>query len=213
MTTARTSSPGRPPERHDRFPPPFVGSWCAHARDDPITGLVAWPGFFAQLPRLMEEALRYGQCVGLAIGDVDDLKSYVEDMKARDAQSFGHLAGNAFMGRLGTIARNWLHADSVHEGCLATFGGDEVVLASVTKGGAAFLPQVHRLRDALRSALPRTVAFAATVIEPQTIPGEITGDHWWREFCVHEIGRVERALFENKEARRRGHQEDSIVAV
>ncbi|MBP2354609.1 GGDEF domain-containing protein [Kribbella aluminosa] len=190
--------------RHDRFPPPTSGGWCEDARDDPITGLVAWPGFFTRLPGLIADAIGHGNSVGLAIGDVDNLKGYVEGTKAVDAQSFGHLAGNAFMGRLGTLARNWLWRTSLEHSCLATFGGDEIVLLATTTDGHPFLSHVEGLRNHLCAGLPRTVSFGAGVISPTDLPTTVVGDHWWREFTVHTIGAIEHALFDHKHARNEG---------
>jgi GGDEF domain-containing protein len=198
------SPASQPADRHDRFPPPSTGGWCSDARDDPITGLIAWPGFFAQLPGLVEQSLTAGRAVGLAIGDVDNLKDYVEGVRAVDAQSFGHLAGNALMCRLGTIARHWLWTDGPAIACLATFGGDEIVLLAETDSQAAFLEQVAGLRDHLCRVLPRTVSFGAAVVMPDAAPELVSGDHWWREFVVYAIGAVEHCLFEGKHARRRG---------
>lgn len=76
----------QPDARHDRFPAPAAGGWCADARDDPITGLVAWPGFFTRLPGIVEDTVAAGHRLGIAIGDVDNLKDYVEGAKAVDAQ-------------------------------------------------------------------------------------------------------------------------------
>jgi GGDEF domain-containing protein len=190
--------------RHDRFPPPTVGGWCEDARDDPITGLVAWPGFFTRLPGLIADAIGHGDTVGLAIGDVDNLKEYVEGTKAIDAQSFGHLAGNAFMGRLGTLARNWLWRSCVEHSCLATFGGDEIVLLATATDEHSFLTHVEGLRDQLCAGLPRTVSFGAGVISPTDLPTTVVGDHWWREFTVHTIGAIEHSLFDHKHARNAG---------
>ncbi|MFD7161549.1 diguanylate cyclase domain-containing protein [Kribbella sp. NPDC059898] len=192
--------------RHDRFPPPTVGGWCDDARDDPITGLVAWPGFFARLPALIADAIGQGDSVGLAIGDVDHLKDYVEGAKAVDAQSFGHLAGNAFMGRLGTLARNWLWRSSLERSCLATFGGDEIVLITATVAEQEFLTIVEGLRDQLCAGLPRTVSVGTGVISPADLPTTVVGDHWWREFIVHTIGAIEHSLFDHKHARNTGAQ-------
>lgn len=189
-------------DRHDRFPAPVLGGWCADARDDPITGLVAWPGFFLRLPGIVADTVTAERRLGIAIGDVDNLKKYVEGAKAVDAQSFGHMAGNALMGRLGTIARNWLWTEGPAIACLATFGGDEIVLIAQTASDDAFLAKVKALRDHLCAGLPRTVSFAAAVIDPASLPPLIVGDHWWREFTVHAIGAVEHALFDEKHARR-----------
>ncbi|WUJ74682.1 GGDEF domain-containing protein [Kribbella soli] len=206
-----TRLPGRPSQptpaadtRHDRFPPPTSGGWCDDARDDPITGLIAWPGFFTRLPGLIADAIGHGDSVGLAIGDVDNLKDYVEGAKAVDAQSFGHLAGNAFMGRLGTLARNWLWRTSLEHSCLATFGGDEIVLIATTTDENSFLTHVEGLRDQLCAALPRTVSFGAGIISPADLPTVVVGDHWWREFTVHTIGAIEHSLFDHKHARNAG---------
>lgn len=190
--------------RYDRFPAANRGSWCSEARDDPTTGLVAWPDFFACLPSILHLTLRGGMGVGLAIGDVDNLKSYVEGRRAVDAQSFGHLAGNAFMGRLGTISRGWLAASDLPLACLATFGGDEIVIVAATNDSAGFVRGVGELRDQLRDGLPRTVSFSATTVQPGDIPAVTYGAHWWREFAVHTIGAVERSLFEGKQARKAG---------
>ncbi|MFI7068507.1 diguanylate cyclase domain-containing protein [Kribbella sp. NPDC050124] len=208
-TPAKLSSHQTPPALaidapHDRFPPATVGGWCDDARDDPITGLVAWPGFFTRLPRLIANAIGRGDSVGMAIGDVDNLKEYVEGAKAVDAQSFGHLAGNAFMGRLGTLARNWLWDSDATQACLATFGGDEIVFVSAATDETRFFSQVDGLRNQLCAGLPRTVSFGAGLITPTAIPESVIGDHWWREFLIHVIGAVEHRLFSQKHARRRG---------
>lgn len=198
--------------RQDRFPPPHAGEWCAEARDDPITGLIAWPGFFASLPGIVEQTLTEGRPVGLAIGDVDNLKEYVEGVKAVDAQSFGHLAGNALMGRLGVLARLWLWTDGPSRACLATFGGDEIVLLAETSSTDGFISGVVALRDQLCRGLPRTVSFGAAVVSPGDVPAAIVGEHWWREYVVYVIGLIERRLFEGKRARRQdGSHEDGFV--
>ncbi|MEU4607418.1 GGDEF domain-containing protein [Kribbella sp. NPDC023972] len=202
----RGRAPGDQPRcvRYDRFPGATRGGWCSEARDDPTTGLVAWPDFFACLPSILHLTLRGGVGVGLAIGDVDNLKSYVEGRRAVDAQSFGHLAGNAFMGRLGTISRGWLSAADLPLACLATFGGDEIVVVAATNDSAAFAHSVGELRDQLCAGLPRTVSFSTATIQASEIPALTVGTHWWREFAVHTIGAVERSLFDGKEARRAG---------
>ncbi|MFD7161406.1 hypothetical protein ACFV9C_42945 [Kribbella sp. NPDC059898] len=190
--------------RYDRFPDPTRGGWCSGARDDPTTGLVAWPDFFACLPTILQLTLRGGIGFGLAIGDVDNLKSFVEGRRAVDAQSFGHLAGNAFMGRLGTIARGWLHAADLPLACLATFGGDEIVVVAAINDTTAFTEQIGELRDQLCAGLPRTVSFGTATIAAAAIPAVTVGSHWWREFAVHIIGEVERSLFDGKQARKEG---------
>lgn len=194
----------RPPKptssAHDRFPPATSGRWSISARDDPITGLIAWPGFFAALPARLAQSLTSGRSLGIAIGDVDHLKDYVERTRAADAESFGHLAGNALMTRLGTVARHWLLKRGPAHACLATFGGDEIILVADVDDETAFMIQTHELRDALCASLPCTVSFAATVVTPGPIPA-VVGDHWWTEFTTQTIGEIEQTLFAHKHAR------------
>jgi hypothetical protein len=63
---------------------PSRGGWAAGARLDPITGLVAFPDFHAVFGTHLAAALAVGNAVGVAIGDVDDLKGYVECSNTRD---------------------------------------------------------------------------------------------------------------------------------
>lgn len=190
------------PDRHDRFPPPAQGRMSVAARDDPITGLVAWPAFHEALPGLLRRQLGDGRAVGLAIGDVDDLKTYVERVRSVDAGSFGHLAGNALMQQLGIVARAWLRESGPSDACLATFGGDEIVLLGLAADQRAFIEAVSGLRDVLGESLPCTVSFAAAVVTPEHIPTPVAGDHWWAEFTRHLLSAVERTLFEFKQVRR-----------
>lgn len=192
-----------PAVRHDRFPPPSYGVWRSADRDDPITGLIAWTGFFAGLPHRLACRLDAGRLVGIAIGDVDDLKEYVERARVGDPRMFGHLAGNALMGQLGTVARAWLRESALPHSCLATFGGDEIVLIAEVVTTGEFVGQVESLRAMLCDHLPRTVSFAAAVLDPGALPENVEGDHWWEEFTVHAIGEVERTLFQHKQDRRR----------
>jgi hypothetical protein len=70
------------------------------------------------------------------------------------------------------------------------------------------------LRDQLCHGLPRSVSFGVCVIDPIDVPNAIHGDHWWREFAVHAIGQVERALFDGKRSRRAsGRQRLGFIAA
>lgn len=189
-------------DRHDRFPPPAQGRLSIEARDDPITGLIAWPAFHASLPGVLHDHLGRGRSIGLAIGDVDDLKAYVERIRSVDAGSFGHLAGNALMQQLGFVARAWLREAGPPDACLATFGGDEIVLLGLAGDQRTFFAAVNGLRDVLCESLPCTVSFAATVVTPGHAAGSVSGDHWWEEFTRHLLSAVERTLFEFKHLRR-----------
>jgi GGDEF domain-containing protein len=199
-------------QRHEWYPPPAIGSWRMSARDDPITGLVAWPGFFARLPTLVAEHLHARRSVGVSIGKVQDLSGYIESMSAADSPTFGHLAGVELLTQLGATARDWLHADDVRDGCLATFGGGEIVFVAAARSEAGFVGHVGGLRAALVDTLPCGVSFVATVLEPRLLSDPVPDDGW-RNFCVQVIGRVERALLAQMSARRHHRPNLPIVTI
>lgn len=199
-------------ERHEWFPPPAIGSWRMAARDDPISGMVAWPGFFARMPALLGEHLYTGRSVGLSIGQVEDLSGYVEGMSAVDSGSFGHLAGIELLTRLGATAREWLYDDGVRHGCLATFGAGEVVLVAEAGSEAEYVEHVGRLRAALVDALPRSVSFVAAQLDASSISDSVADDAW-QGFCVQVIARMERALFAQLSARRHHRPNLPIVTI
>jgi GGDEF domain-containing protein len=182
------------------------------ARDDPLTGFVAWPGFFARLPGMLAEQLQAGRSVGFAIGEVNDLSGYIEGLSAADARAVGHLAGVELVTRLGATARDWLHDDDVRDGCLATFGRGEIVFVAEARSEAAFVSHVGRLRAGLVDALPRNVSFVATVLDARSVSHSVADDAW-RDFCVEVIGRVERALFAQTSARRHHRPSLPIVTI
>jgi GGDEF domain-containing protein len=191
---------------------PRCGGWAVTARPDPITGLVAFPDFHAVFPMHFADAVSSGVPVGVAIGDVDHLKGYVEDSNATDPESFGHLAGNAFMARLGTISAVWFREQPFPAGCVSTFGGDEVIIAAAAETPAAFEAAIAALRDRCCQRLPRTVSFALTVVTTD-VPG-------LRECLVDPpaaakivLAGVDRALFGRKAARRRGADDGFVAAV
>ena len=195
---ATQPDPGR---RFDRFPPASTGRWCPAARDDPITGLICWPDFRAAFPRLLGAALRNDRAVGLAIGDVDDLKAYVESARAGNPESYGHLAGNDLMSRLGGIARTWWRQANIEQGCVATFGGDEIVVAGEIPDAALWTGRIGDLRDQI-SFLPCSASFASTTVTPADVLVDIAGDEWIREYANHLIRDVDQALFITKRQRR-----------
>jgi hypothetical protein len=181
-------------------------------RDDPISGLFAWPGFFARLPTLIAEHLHAGRSIGLSLGEIHDLAGYVESMSVAGARSSGHIAGVELVSRLGAAARDWLQADDVRNGCLATFGGGDIVFVAEVRSETAFLDHVGRLRAVLGDALPRSVSFAATVLDARSIPDSVPADGW-RDFCVHVIARVERALLVQSGARRQHRPSLPIATI
>ncbi|HEU0287157.1 MAG TPA: hypothetical protein VFR22_08930 [Nocardioidaceae bacterium] len=212
MSCGYGRSTRRAAERHEWFPPPSLGSWRMAARDDPISGLVAWPGFFARLPALLGEHLQTGRSVGLSIGQVEDLSGYVESMSAADSGSFGHLAGVELVTRLGVTAREWLLDDDLRHGCLATFGGGEIVFVAEARSEAEYVEHVGRLRAVLVDALPRSVSFVAMQLDASAVSALVVDDGW-QDFCVQIIARMERALFAQLSARRHHRPNLPIVTI
>jgi GGDEF domain-containing protein len=175
---------------------------------DPITQLVAFPNFDASFPDLVNEAFASGREIGVAVGDVDDMKSYVEGERAADELCFGHLAGNALMAQLGAVALRWFGAADIGSGCLSTFGGDEIVLLAVSESvGQRFDEQVLALRQELSTALPCTVSFAYGVFTGRSRLERLPGTQ-----CRRALVAVDRALFELKR-KRNGGSGESILAI
>ena len=135
---------------------------------DPLTGLVAYPSFeeliIAGLPALAIKGLH------LAIGDVDDLRGYVNNARGGDPTLFGHLAGNDCMRRVragdssmgGGYAR-WLAVQLL---CASTFGGDEVIVAAAGRPYEDFLDVLSVLASRIRSSAPRPCSFASATSIP-----------------------------------------------
>ena len=198
------SAPACPSDRWDRYPPPHRGGWCAELRDDPITGLVAWPQFERALPELLVDRLRAGRVVGMAIGDCDEFKRFVERERAADPRTWGHQVGNKVMADLGRLARCWLDRldERIPAAALATFGGDEVIVVADVTGGPPFAETVGDLAELFRTFLPVTVSFAHCTLAPAALPAGVVGEEWPAEWTAHVIGRIDRALFGAKRARR-----------
>jgi GGDEF domain-containing protein len=190
-----------------------IRGWCAGSREDPVTGLVAFPDFHLAIAPAIAAELRAGRLAALAIGDVDGLKAHVEQANATDPASFGHLAGNKVMARLGGVTRDWFREQPWTAGCAATFGGDEVIIAASVSDPAAFQAAVCDLRDRLAGALPVRASFAVTVAGPGQLPDGPVTDRWKHDFTDKLLAAADRALFSHKEARRASGSAGGIVAV
>ncbi|MEO3756073.1 GGDEF domain-containing protein [Streptomyces sp. B6B3] len=176
--------------------------WCTGSREDPLTGLIAFPDFHSSLPRELAATLTGGGMAGLAIGDVDGLKQHVEQANATDPDCYGHLAGNKVMARLGAVTREWFRQQSFAAGCAATFGGDEVIIAAAIGSPATFLRSVADLRDRLAAALPCAVSFALAIVAAGHLPARREGNRWKHAFTDGLLAAVDRCLFTHKAARR-----------
>ncbi|MEU0741169.1 GGDEF domain-containing protein [Streptomyces sp. NPDC006134] len=220
MEPSRTSRPATPPV-HDALAssvPLFdpsqlpLRTWCEGSREDAVTGLVAFPDFHSHIPRCLAAALAEGRLVALAIGDVDGLKDHVELTNSTDPSSYGHLAGNEVMATVGATARTWFREQPFDFGCVATFGGDEVIIAAVVDGADAFHQALGVLRDWLGAALPVTVSFALTFVTARDLPIERKRG-WKHTFTNTLLAVVDRTLFTHKAARRAGGGTGGIIAV
>ncbi|GIL32032.1 diguanylate cyclase domain-containing protein [Actinocatenispora comari] len=175
-----------------RRPSPVAGPWCFDCRDEPNTGLVCFPDFHQRLPGHVTAALAAGRSVGVAIGDVDGLTEYVEH--ANQIGSWGHQAGNELMRRAGQLAREWF-SDQITDGCLSTFGGDEIVLVAETPDADTFAEHADQLRALLCTQVDCTVSFAVGILDP---------DAFGAWLCATLLGSIDRALFTAKAARHNG---------
>ncbi|MFD8965788.1 hypothetical protein ACFV0C_12395 [Streptomyces sp. NPDC059568] len=187
--------------------------WCEGSREDPLTGLITFPDFHAHLPRELAGALANGGLVAIAIGDVDGLKDHVEKANTTEPGSFGHLAGNRVMARLGATTRKWFHEQSWTAGCAATFGGDEVIVAAAIDDAAMFHRAIGNLRDRLGAALPTPVSFALAVASAGHLPTLRIGNAWKHRFTDELLATVDRCLFAHKAERRASGRPGGILAV
>ncbi|MEU5903757.1 MULTISPECIES: hypothetical protein [unclassified Micromonospora] len=187
--------------------------WCAGSREDPLTGLIAFPDFHHYLPHRLVSTLARGGIVGLAIGDVDGLKQHVEAANTSDPASFGHLAGNRVMARLGLEARTWFHRLSWSEGCVATFGGDEVIIAAAIDAPQDFVLAITELRDRLAATLPVPVSFGLMMVGARHLPAGQSGETWPHPFTDTLLATVDRCLFAHKAMRRARSAGGAIVAI
>lgn len=186
----------------DNSDPPRRGGWFDTARLDPITGLVAFPDFHVEFGRHLLTALDTGCPVGIAIGDVDHLKEHVENANAVDPESFGHLAGNALMARLGELCSIWFRAQSFSAGCVSTFGGDEIIVAGTLREPDRFAAAVGVLRDQCRYWLPCTVSFGLAIVTAADLPGLDEHRHAPLQIANIVLAGVDKALFAGKKTRR-----------
>lgn len=188
-------------------------SWCTGSREDPLTGLIAFPDFHSHLPRELAATLAGSGLVALAIGDVDGLKEHVETANATDPDCYGHLAGNRVMARLGAITRAWFHEQPWTAGCAATFGGDEVIVAAEIDDPAAFHRAIGDLRDRLAVVLPTRVSFALAVTGGEHLPAEVESNGWKHAFTDRLLAAVDRCLFAHKAVRRAGGDGGTIAVA
>lgn len=165
---------------------------------DPTTGLYAFTDFMTVLPRLVESCSTSGERpvgVGVAVGDVDGLKSLIESPPDQAGGLMGHLRGNMFMSSLGCLARTLTKRLGVGQASLATFGGDEIVLIVSSPCPMSFSAYLNAIRHAVASALPRSISFAWTWLPGCPVIREA------KEYDTL-LMELDRTLMERKHARR-----------
>jgi GGDEF domain-containing protein len=141
------------------------------------------------LPELATDGLH------LAIGDVDDLRGYINAANADDPTLFGHLAGNDCMRRVGEVTRRWAadYLDFWPFAVCATFGGDEVIIAAAGRPYDAFIEALTNLISRIRSTAPRPCSFAAATTMPMPCTVGTASDKYRRL-----VSGVDKCLFFHK---------------
>lgn len=140
---------------------PTLHSEHNHYTYDPVTGFLSFPSFFNALAKEFPFIFQKYGAIGVAIGDVDNLKSCFQSVDESNPWEFGHLAGNAFMAQLGKVGLSAFKKLEFPWGMLSTFGGDEIILVSAGKSLDHFHQSVESLHRSLAEQLPLSVSFAA----------------------------------------------------
>jgi len=155
--------------------------------------LVAYPSFeeyvVRNLPSLGQKGLH------LAIGDVDDLRTYVTSERSANPMMFGHIAGNRCMQIIGSTVKRWALDWMAKWPVLlcATFGGDEVVVAGTGRPYKDFVCQIENLAAQIRLSAPCPCSFACGTLGPGPIAAAAAEG-------VYQslVSKVDRALFAYK---------------
>jgi len=172
-------------------------------RTDPTTGLYAFTDFIAVLPRLIAsygvEVGRSGG-VGLAVGDVDGLKSLIEAPPDPVSGLSGHIRGNHFMSTLGGVIADFARQLDSHRVGIATFGGDEIILAMPAPCPMSFATFICGMRESCSRTLPLTISFMWTWIPSAEDRERLPGN---RDYYAVLMA-LDRALVQRKLARKLG---------
>ena len=177
---------------------------------DPNTQLLSFCTLSRHIDGVFRNALKTNQGIGIAIGDVDGLKEYVEDVRSEDPMLFGHLAGNALMRDCGDIVLDWyvqevgrLEFGASDYACVATFGGDEVIYIQTTSNPEEFLKSSELLDATVSRDLNLPMTFSAAWFHSDVSNCEVEGASL-TELAKMALLHVEKGLFGSKFARKRG---------
>jgi diguanylate cyclase (GGDEF)-like protein/PAS domain S-box-containing protein len=140
---------------------------------DDLTGLYNQRSFFKQLKREIKRTQRRSTPLSLCIFDLDRFKTYNDQ--------YGHLAGDAILGRVGDVI-----AKTIRAGVDLPFryGGDEFCLLLPDTGAREALTSVERLRRAIAKELDNQISISAGI-------GEYVPNMEEKEF----IESVDRAMY------------------
>ncbi len=149
---------------------------------DPLTGLLNRSGFLKLLEARMQEAIRYGMPLTLAMADIDHFK-IVNDRH-------GYAAGDAVLISFSEVLRSNVRSADV----LCRWGGEEFILLLPQQDEAGGMASAEKLRLAVEQAsFPLVDNMTASFGVAAYLPGEAMAD--W-------IVRADRALYAAKDAGR-----------
>jgi diguanylate cyclase (GGDEF)-like protein len=132
------------------------------AQTDAMTGLLNKRTLMTRLTEVVAKATMSGEAVALLMIDLDGFKNY------NDAQ--GHLAGDAFLERVGDALRAHTRPQDVagrfggDEFLLALFGCDAVVASDVAR---RLLADIERIQEGEDQPWPRVTASCGVSVMPQ----------------------------------------------
>lgn len=138
--------------------------WGAPERDA-LTGLASLPWLIKVLAKSPALGLTGELVPFLAIGDVDGLRHYIAAGGIDDVGVRGHLAASRLVRAMGIECRKWLAMSQVENVCIASFGGDEILICALERSGIesqGMASGIRELQAHLAKALPLSVSFSAT---------------------------------------------------
>lgn len=164
-------------------------------RTDPTTGLLAFADLVAELPALTAAWLAGPppSGVGIAIGDVDGLKSLIE-ARPPDGGLRGHVRGHRYMTMLGAVVLESVNAPGGQRLVAAALGGDEIVLVMAAPCPMVFDGYLSDLQHRISGRLSLGMSFAWTW--RATPPASLTAAS-----CLSLLMEIDDALIERKRAR------------
>jgi len=144
--------------------PPLRGAWPRPIELDATSGGAAFGYFDQAFPGILSDNIDAGLSTYLCIGDVDNLKELIY---RGDNINFiaGHVIANRLIMKVGYICREYLGRAAIHSGCVASFGGDEIILA-MSGLQSDLTSWLEEMQESVRLATTRTISFSCVEIKP-----------------------------------------------